>query len=344
MKPTNSDDLEAAQAEEEKVLSLVVPVYRNEENIPSLLAAIEALNSQLGGRLEAVFVLDGSPDASGEVLVRAQAQAGFRSRIVFHSRNFGSFTAIRTGLEHARGHFFAVMAADLQEPPKLILRFFDILEAEEADIVFGRREARNDSALRDAFSNTFWWLFRKLVMRDMPRGGVDIFGCNREAREALLSISEPNSSIVAQLFWIGFRRQFVPYARRPREIGKSGWGTSRRLRYMMDSILSFSDLPILAVLWTGVIGLIVSSGFALVSIAGRLLGAIDTEGYTTLVVLISFFGSLTLVVNGLIGCYVWRTFENTKQRPLSIVSRVVETSGGLALAGVVDEARIADWR
>lgn len=304
--------------------SLVVPVYRNEENIPSLVAAVENLSLSLGGRLEAVFVIDGSPDASGEVLLRLLERTDLIYNVVFHSRNFGSFTAIRTGLEQATGSFFAVMAADLQEPPELVEKFFDVLAKDEADIVFGQRVTRADSKIRDALSHIFWWMFRNIVMRDMPKGGVDIFGCNRDARAALLSIGEPNSSLVAQLFWIGFRRSFVPYSRRPRLIGTSAWGFSRRVRYMMDSILSFSDLPLLMILWAGLVGVIVSAFFAIVSVGGRLLGLINIEGYTTLVLLISFFGSSILLGNGLIGCYVWRTFENTKQRPLGIVSRVVK--------------------
>jgi glycosyltransferase involved in cell wall biosynthesis len=215
------------------------------------------------------------------------------------------------------------MAADLQEPPELIIRFFEELEADRADVVFGKRTGRNDSVLRDALSNAFWWLYRKLVIRDVPKGGVDIFACNRQARDVLLSIREPNSSLIAQLFWIGFRREFIAYGRRKREVGESAWKFSRRVRYMMDSIFSFSDLPILLVLWIGVFGCLGSLLFGVIVAFARIFGFIDEPGYTTLVLLIIFFGSLTLAVQGIIGSYLWRTFENTKQRPLSIVSRIV---------------------
>lgn len=304
------------------LLSLIVPVYRNEDNIPSLLAAVERMNTAVGG-LEAIFVVDGSPDASGENLIKGTAEAPYPVKIIFHSRNFGSFAAIRTGLEYASGEYFAAMAADLQEPPELIEKIFAVLKSDGADVVFGQREGRNDSPLRDFLSKAFWWTYRTLVNRDMPRGGVDIFGCNKEARSALLSIEEPNSSLVAQLFWIGFRRRFIPYQRQTREIGTSAWGFARRLRYMMDSILTFSDLPILIVLWVGVLGSVFSLIFSVAALIGRLTGAVEIRGYTTLVLLITFFGSLSLLVNGLIGSYIWRTFENTKQRPLRIVSRIL---------------------
>lgn len=305
-------------------LSLVIPVYRNEENIADLVGALERMNRELGSRLEVILVVDGSPDRSGELLIQARPGFSFASRIAFHSRNFGSFTAIRTGLELASGAHIAVMAADLQEPPELIVQFFAVLERGEADIVFGQRTERQDAPLRDLLSNAFWWLYRTLVIRDVPKGGVDIFACNAEARNAVLSISEPNSSLIAQLFWVGFRRTFVPYARRPRERGTSAWKLSRRVRYMMDSIFSFSDLPILLVLWVGLFGCLLSLLFGLFVLAGRVFGLITEPGYASLAVLIVFFGSTSLLVQGIIGSYLWRTFENTKRRPLRIISRVVD--------------------
>jgi glycosyltransferase involved in cell wall biosynthesis len=321
-------------------LSLIIPVYRNEDNIASLVAALNDINASLGHRLEVIFVVDGSPDRSGERLVEAGRDCRFASQVVFHSRNFGAFTAIRTGLERATGDHYAVMAADLQEPPELIIRFFEELEADRADVVFGKRTGRNDSVLRDALSNAFWWLYRKLVIRDVPKGGVDIFACNRQARDVLLSIHEPNSSLIAQLFWIGFRREFIPYERRKREVGESAWRFSRRIRYMMDSIFSFSDLPILLVLWIGVFGCLGSMVFGAVVAFARVLGFIDEPGYTTLVLLITFFGSLTLAVQGIIGSYLWRTFENTKQRPLSIVSRVVNCGAESNQLGSVKSSKL----
>jgi glycosyltransferase involved in cell wall biosynthesis len=304
--------------------SLVIPVYRNEANVETLLAALEQLNRDAEGPVEIVFVIDGSPDRSGELLVAARESFSFPYLIVFHSRNFGSFTAIRTGLEYASGEAIAVMAADLQEPPELILEFFRILREGEVDVVFGERTGRHDAFLRDAVSNAFWWLYRKLVIKDVPKGGVDIFACNRRARDAVLEIGEPNSSLIAQLFWIGFRRRFVPYQRRVREHGTSAWSFARRMRYMMDSIFSFSDLPILFVLWFGIAGCILSLLFGVGVAIARLFGFIEEPGYATLAILVTFTASASLSVQGILGSYLWRTFENTKRRPLRIISHVVK--------------------
>lgn len=303
--------------------SLVVPVYRNEANIEALIDAVQNLNQRSPSPIEVVFVIDGSPDRSGELLAAAGARFTFPYQVIFHSRNFGAFTAIRTGLEHARGQNIAVMAADLQEPPDLILEFLSILEAGTADVVFGVRTGRHDDWLRDAFSNGFWWLYRKMVIKDIPKGGVDMFACNRAVLQAVLDIEEPNSSLIAQLFWVGFRRSFVPYQRRVRQRGTSAWTFARRIRYMMDSIFSFSDLPILMVLWFGIAGCILSLLFGFGVAFGRLVGFISEPGYAALAVLVTFSASAMLAVQGIMGSYLWRTFENTKRRPLSIVSKVV---------------------
>ena len=259
--------------------SLIVPIFRSAENIADLIAALGALVPAIPGKCEVIFVDDGSPDNSGQLLLEAQSRLPCSTKIVFHSRNFGSFTAIRTGLEFASGKYFAAMAADLQEPPELLLSFFDILSKNEADVVFGERQGRKEPIARRMTSNIFWWLYRKIVMPDIPKGGVDIFACNRDVRDTVLSIEEPNSSLIAQLFWVGYRRAFVPYVRRERLHGKSAWNFARRLRYMMDSIFSFTDAPIVAVFWAGAFGVTCSAILGIITFFARILGYIEEPGY-----------------------------------------------------------------
>jgi glycosyltransferase involved in cell wall biosynthesis len=305
------------------VYSIVVPVYKNEANVPALIFALDKLTAQIDGECEVLFVIDGSPDGSGKILLEATRSRPFASKIVFHSRNFGAFAAIRTGLEYASGDYIAAMAADLQEPPSLIVQAFDILGSDRADVVFGQRRGRADNWATRILSSIFWSLYRRWILREMPEGGVDIFACNMAVKNAILSIEEPNSSLIAQLFWVGFRREFVIYDRRARQLGHSAWSFSKRFRYMLDSIFSFSDLPIMLALWLGLFGCVVSLASAGVTLVARLTGYIAEAGYTTLFILITFFGSLILLVQGILGCYIWRTAENTKRRPLRIVSHVV---------------------
>lgn len=304
--------------------SLIIPVYKNEENIPDLLQLLNRWSGDVSFKLEVVFVIDGSPDRSGQMLLEAQTSMLFNSQIIFHSRNFGSFVAIRTGLEKAKGELFAVMAADMQEPISLVQQMFEKLAVDEADIVFGVRKSRDDGAVKTFLSKTFWSFYRRFVVTDVPRGGVDIFGCNDKVRQAVLEFKETNSSLVAQLFWVGYRRGFIEYDRQKRQKGSSGWNFSRRLRYMMDSVFSFSDLPILLILWVGVIGSLVSFMVGVGVICARLLDFIHVPGYTVIVVLICFSTSIILMVQGVIGVYLWRTFENSKKRPLSLISYCAE--------------------
>jgi len=298
--------------------SLIIPVYRNEANIPDLLQAVEHLSTQIRG-FEVVFVVDGSPDASATALANGLAQVGYAWQLIELSRNFGSFAAIRQGLAIASGRYFAVMAADLQEPPQLIEDFFNLLDKDDIDLVVGVRASRSDPPMTRFLSQSYWRLYRATVMREIPSGGVDVFGCNKRFLDALLGLEERNSFLIGQLFWLGFRRREVLYERRARTIGKSAWSFRRRLRYMLDNIFAFSDLPINILLWLGTLGTAVASISTLVLITAWTLGLIQVRGYVPIMLTLMFFGSLLVLGQGIIGCYVWRVAENTKKRPLSII-------------------------
>ena len=192
------------------MLSLVIPVYKNEENLPRLLGELESFANQLNDELEIVFIVDGSPDASLGILGELLPSWSIRSQLVELSRNFGSFSAIAAGLRRGTGDYFAVLAADLQEPPELILEFHRVMKSGEADIVLGYRTQRADPWWSRFLSGCFWRLYRRLVVRDMPKGGVDIFGCTCQVRDQLLDLKELNTNLIALLFWLGFRRKFVP--------------------------------------------------------------------------------------------------------------------------------------
>jgi hypothetical protein len=219
----------------------------------------------------------------------------------------------------ATGRFFAVMAADLQEPPELVEQFFKQLGTGEVDLIVGVRASRADPPVTKFCSELYWRVYRLLIMREIPAGGVDVFGCNRAFRDALLSLDERSSFLIGQLFWLGFRRREIKYERRARAVGKSAWGLKRRLRYMLDNVFAFSDLPISMLLWLGSIGIIVSTLTATVIVGAWLLGFTHVRGYTPIMLVIIFFGSLLVLGQGVIGCYVWRVAENTKRRPLSII-------------------------
>ncbi|WP_263729294.1 glycosyltransferase family 2 protein [Cellulomonas sp. SG140] len=320
MPSPRSDGADLAAAEVR--YSVIVPVYGNESTLGALIDRLVEVSSRLDGAMEAVFVVDGSPDGSLAVLRRLLPRAGMRSQLVVHSRNFGSFPAIRTGLAAARGTFLGVMAADLQEPPELMEAFFERLAGGEYDVTVGRRESRSDPAISSLASRTFWWLYRRVINPAIPRGGVDVFGCTREVADQLLRLDEAHSSLVAQLYWVGYRRTEVPYERKPRPSGTSGWTFRKRLRYLLDSVFAFTDIPISLLTTVGLLGGALTTVAAVVVFVGWLVGRIVDPGYTPLM-LVLLFSTFTLLSGlGIVGSYVWRTFENSKARPVSIAMSI----------------------
>lgn len=304
------------------MLSIVIPVYKNEASIDRLLAELVRVAERIPEPVELVFVVDGSPDRSRQLLSQRLPQLPVRSQLVSLSRNFGSFSAIRAGLELGEGDAFAVLAADLQEPPELLVRFLDELRSGEADIVFGSRSTRADPWFTSLSSNLFWSIYRIFVVKEMPRGGVDVFACTRAVRDCIVRFREVNTNLIALLFWVGFRRAFVLYDRAPRAEGKSAWTFKKKLQYSIESIFSFTDLPIQLLSYVGIFGMLAAVVLAALILTAKLLGMIQVPGYAPIVLTISFFGALTSLGLGIIGQYLWLTLQNARNRP----SYIVETS------------------
>lgn len=308
------------------LLSLVIPVYKNEENLPDLLRALADLSGVLPGALEVVFVVDGSPDGSLDFLRRTLPAFSVPTRLVELSRNFGSFSAITAGLECGQGDFFAVVAADLQEPPELVATFYRMMADGQADVVVGHRRRRDDPLVSRLLAQTFWSLYRRLVVPDMPSGGVDVFGCTRQVRDRLIALKEANSSLVALVLWVGFKRAYVPYDRQKRQLGRSAWTFGRKFRYAMDSIFSFTDLPIKLLLWVGALGMAAAVLAGVTVVAAWALGFVPVLGYAPLMVAICGVAGLTAFGLGVVGQYLWLSLQNTRDRPTFIV-RTVERFG-----------------
>jgi glycosyltransferase involved in cell wall biosynthesis len=327
------------------MLSVVIPVYRNEASLPELIAQLSAVSSEVaerfGERMEVVFVVDGSPDRSFDVLAERLPDAPFASKLLRHSRNFGSFPAIRTGLAASTGECVGVIAADLQEPPELLLDFFDALRSDRCDVVVGCREGRADPAATRLASSLFWRFYRRFVIPEIPASSVDVFGCNRRFRDELLRLEESNSSLVGLIFWLGFRRREVTYSRRVRRHGRSAWTFRRKLAYLFDSIFSFTDLPIRLLISFGTGGILISLLLGAAVLVSKLVGDIEVPGYAATALTVLFFGGLNALGLGIVGTYAWRAFENTKGRPLSVVSEGRAFEGRAVDVHAVDAHSVA---
>jgi hypothetical protein len=220
------------------------------------------------------------------------------------------------------------MAADLQEPPQLVLDMDQVLRQGDADVVIGVRDGRSDPWSSKLASALFWRMYRKFVVRDMPQGGIDIFACTREFRDSLLRLGESHTSLVAQIFWLGFRRAAVTYQRQPRRHGKSAWTFAKKVNYLMDSVFAFTDLPVRLLTRAGLAGMLLSLAFGTAVAVARLAGLIVVPGYAPTILVILFFGALNMFGLGIVGSYAWRAYENTKARPLALTQRVDAFPGG----------------
>lgn len=298
------------------MLSLVIPVYKNEENIPRLFSELEAFAASFRDPLEIVFVVDGSPDHSLRLLQERLPAWTVRAQLLELSRNFGSFSAIAAGLAAARGEFMAVISADLQEPLDLVAEFYRQLRGGQVDVIFGHRTGRADA---QSSSDLFWRLYRRFVVPEIPSGGIDMFGCTRQVRDQVVAMREVNTNLIALLFWLGFRRGFVPYERRARLEGRSAWTFGRKLRYALDSVFAFTDLPLRALLLLGTVGTTLAVVAGVTVFIGWLTGHVPVLGYTPLMLVITFFGGLTALGLGITGEYLWLTLQNTRGRPNYIV-------------------------
>jgi len=303
--------------------SIVIPVYKNEDSIPDLLESLARLKKQLAEPMEVVFVVDASPDKSFLLLKESLSHCPFQSKLILHSRNFGAFSAIRTGLQYGTGPFFGVLAADLQDPPSLLVQLFQSLESGH-DVVIGRRDERGDPFWQRIISWFFWWFYRWVIQPEMPRGGADIFGCNETIRNHLLSLRETNTTLIGLVVWLGFNREVIPYKRRPRRYGKSTWTFQKKIQYGMNSLLAFSDFPLQIMILLGGIGLLAAFVGGGVAVLLKVFSSVHLPSATGQLLTIIFFGGINSMGIGIVGSYVWRTFENTKERPMALVVTVEE--------------------
>ena len=298
-------------------LSIVIPVYFNELNLEDLYADLQKKVLPFLPDYELIFVDDGSQDKSYEILVRL-ADSDKKIKLVKLSRNFGSHAAILAGLSHCTGDCAMMKAADLQEPSEMILDMFEKWKKGN-NVVLAVRSDRQESAFQKWFSNTYYKIMRKIAIKNMPEGGFDCFLIDRKVIQVLTLMDEKNSSLMAQILWAGFKTDMVYYVRLEREKGKSRWTLSKKIKLFIDSILSFSYFPIRFITGLGVFVVFVTFIYMIYILLNKFLVGIPVEGWTTLMITNLFFYGLILLTLGMIGEYLWRTFDAARSRPTYIV-------------------------
>ena len=300
------------------VLSLVVPCYNEAAGLASFWARASDALDALGAPAEAVFVDDGSRDATFAVL-SALAARDPRVRVVALSRNFGKEIALAAGLDHARGDAVVPIDADLQHPPELLHELVARWR-EGCDVVIAlRRDRATDSAARRLASDLFHRLFARVSAVPVPRGAGDFRLMSRPVVDALKSMPERTRYMKGMYAWVGFRTATVDYDVAERAAGESRFGLVKLWRLALDGIVSFSALPLRMSSFLGALFALVALGYGAWLVARTLVHGVDVPGYASLMVVVLFLGGVQLLSLGVIGEYLGRVYDEVKARPLYVV-------------------------
>ncbi len=304
-------------------VSIVIPVYYNEDNLIPLYEDIRTkFIKKIDYDYEIVLVNDGSKDGSYKVMCEL-AEQDVNIKTISLSRNFGSHAACLCAIANSTGDCAVIKAADLQEPTELLLEMVEKWK-EGNNVVLACREGREESKSKTGFANLYYWLVRKTSLPTMPQNGFDIYLLDRKVINVIESLDEKNSAITGQILWSGFRTGIVYYTRKAREIGTSKWTLKKKVRLVSDTLFSFSTLPIRVLELVGTLSFVVGLLWAVFVLVAKLKGNIPVNGYTTLLIfnLLSF--GITMVSMGILGEYLWRTFDASRKRPPYIIEECNE--------------------
>ena len=306
-------------------ISVVVPVYNEEECLPILRESLDEVLGRIGSDYEVVLVDDGSTDSSPEI-IRKFAEEDPRWRGIFLARSFGQQAAISAGLDAVRKRIVVVMDADLQDPPEEIPNLLAKLK-EGYDIVYARRASRREGFLKRAAYKTFYRLLSGIANIDIPPDAGDFTCMRRSVVEAMKQLPERNRFVRGLRAWVGFRQAGIDVHRRKRAAGRNKYTFRKLLRLAADAIFSFSWVPLRVVSVVGTSCVLASFVYLAVIIVMRLAGRIPPglSGWTTTIFLIIAFGGMTLTALGIIGEYIGRIYDEVKQRPIYIVASTTES-------------------
>jgi dolichol-phosphate mannosyltransferase len=305
-------------------LSIIIPCYYNEHNIPVTSAALleNEVNFPPEVSFEYVMVDDGSQDGTFTALEAFKNIAPNKVKVVKLATNVGSYNAIMAGMSVATGDVNVMITADLQDPVELMPKMYEHW-CRGYKLVIANREEREESFGKRLFANTFQWLMKNLALSNLPDGGFDYVLFDKSIREAIVQMDEKNTNSLYLMVWMGHEYVNIPYKRRERKIGKSRWTLKKKIKLFIDSFVSFSFFPIRAISITGLILGIVALVYAMIVLISRISGLINVEGWTAMMVVFLFVSSFQMIALGILGEYVWRTLDASRNRPNYIIDKVL---------------------
>lgn len=307
----------------EPVLSVIVPVFNEEDVIEHFLEATLPVLEKTGLAFEYVFIDDGSRDKTADIL-SGKLKSGLPGKLLGLSRNFGKEAALSAGLEAVRGDIAVIMDADLQDPPELILQMLDGWRA-GYDVIYGLRIDRSsDTLMKRSTANMFYKLFNKLANIDMPANAGDFRLIDRAVVNALLELPERNRFMKGLFAWVGFPAMAIPYERPPRRAGSGKFNYWKLWNFALDGLTGFTTLPLRVWFYGGAAISFAAFAYAIFLTIRTSMFGVDLPGYASLMVALLFFSGVQLLSIGMIGEYIARLFNEAKQRPVYILQDVIE--------------------
>jgi glycosyltransferase involved in cell wall biosynthesis len=302
------------------ILSIVVPLYNEQENLAELLRRLTQVLEQIALPYEIVCVNDGSSDATlSTLLALQQTHPEVNLKIISLARNFGKEAAMSAGLDYASGDAVIPIDADLQDPPELIGELVEQWQ-QGYDVVYAvRRSRQGESWIKKATAKAFYRVIGQLSKVEIPANTGDFRLLDRRVVEVLKSMPERTRFMKGLFSWVGFRQTAVYFDREPRQAGQTSWNYWKLWNFALDGIASFSQLPLKVWTYVGFVTALVAFGFALLLIVRTLLLGIDVPGYASIMVAVLLLGGLQLMGMGVIGEYLGRVYEETKERPLYVI-------------------------
>lgn len=301
-------------------LSIVIPVYYNSDTLELLY---DDLKEKVLGKLEEYeidFVDDGSGDNSWEIInkIAAMDKNVVATKL---SRNFGEHAALLAGLSVCTGDCAVTKQADLQEDSTLILEMYESWKRGNK-VVLAIRGSRDENAVKKFFAGCYYWLVRKTINKDMPQGGCDCYLVDRQVIKVLEMMDEKNSSLTLQVMWVGFKTEKIYFHRKDREVGKSRWTLGKKIKLVVDSMMSFSYFPIRCMATIGSVFALLALVGIILTIKEKLTTGTPILGYASLMSVVLFGFGLIFIMLSMLGEYIWRALEESRKRPPFIIDEV----------------------
>ncbi|AWM13665.1 glycosyltransferase family 2 protein [Flavobacterium sp. NRK F10] len=304
-----------------KKISIIVPVYNSEKFLDLLVEAVDIEKNKNNWDLELILIDDGSKDHSFKKIFELAKIFKYIKGIKL-SRNFGHQIAVKTGLTYCSGDYIAIIDDDLQDPPNLLPSFFTYLD-NGYDVAYGVRKKRKESFIKKLSYASFYKILKKISNTDIQLDSGDFCVMKKRVVENMLKLQEKNPFLRGIRAWIGFNQIGVEYERQARVAGESGYTLKKLFKIAKDGIFSFSNVPIRLITILGSLGLVFAFFFSCYILFQYFVNLIPVKGYTSLIIIISFFSSLILVCLGIIGEYIVRIYDEVRNRPFTVIDETI---------------------